>query len=285
MDILPKEELIKKASDPKVLPFVAKRALEIVGDENVSIAEICHVIEKDQTITTSVLKIANSAFYGLRSEVTSIRQAVMGLGLKALRNIVLAVSTKLQYKKFGITEQLMWEHSIGAALAARHIVSSRWKDLEESAFLGGLMHDFGKVIMNNECPQAFSQVMQNIYNDGDVSLHAEDMLFGYNHTDIGSMVIRKWGFPNVFVQVLEHHHLHKGSLAGFDDPAIARVIACVHIADNMCKRLGIGYRTPDMAVPVIDPPVAAMLDLSPESLDRLMEEVRIVYEKEKVGFQ
>ena len=120
MDILPKEELIKKASDPKVLPFVAKRALEIVGDENVSIAEICHVIEKDQTITTSVLKIANSAFYGLRSEVTSIRQAVMVLGLKALRNIVLAVSTKLQYKKFGITEQLMWEHSIGAALAARH---------------------------------------------------------------------------------------------------------------------------------------------------------------------
>jgi HD-like signal output (HDOD) protein len=285
MDILSKEELIQKASDPKVLPFVAKRALEIVGDENASIAEICRVIEKDQTITASVLKIANSAFYGLRSAVTSIRQAVMVLGLKALRNIVLAVSTRLQYKKFGITEQLMWDHSIGAAIAARYLASNRWKDLEESAFLAGLMHDFGKVVMNNECPQGFSQVMQTVYNEGDVSLHAEDMLFGYNHTDVGPLVIGKWGFPNIFVQVLEHHHLHKCSLAGFDDPSIARVIACVHIADNMCKRLGIGYRNPDMALPVIDAPVAALLDLSPDSLDQLMEDVRRVYEQEKVGFQ
>ena len=166
MDRLPKEELIKKVSEPKVLPGVARRVLEIIRDEEASIAEICSIVERDQAITASVLKIANSAYYGLQSKVTSIRRAVVVLGLTTLRKIVLAVSTKLQYKRFGITEQLMWDHAIGAAIAARYIASRQWRDLEEIAFLAGLMHDLGKVFMNNECPQSYSQVMQAIYNEG-----------------------------------------------------------------------------------------------------------------------
>lgn len=285
MSIISKEELVNKVSDPKVLPFVAKKVLEIVGNENVSIAEICHAIEKDQTITASVLKISNSAFYGLQHEVTSIRQAIMVLGLKSLRTIVVAVSTKLQYKRFGITEQLMWDHSIGAAIAARYFASSRWKELEELAFLGGLMHDFGKIIMNNECPQEFSEVMQRIYNEGEDSLTAENSIFGYNHTDIGPMVMKKWEFPAIFVHVLGDHHLHKLSLADVQDPAAARVVACVHVGDNICKRLGMGYRSPDIAIPVIDSPVAQLLNLSDAGLARAMEDIQKIYTVEKAGFQ
>lgn len=285
MDVLPKEELIRRVSDPKVLPIVARRVLEVIRDENASIAEICRVIEKDQAITTSVLKTANSAFYGLRSEVTSIRRAVVVLGLTTLRKIVFAVSTKLQYKRFGITEQLMWDHSIGAAIAARYIASSRWKELEEIAFLGGLMHDLGKVFMNNECPVAYSQVMQTIYNEGESSLSAEDAIFGYNHTVIGPLVMNKWGLPQIFSVVLEHHHLHCCPLDEVPLADAARVTACVHTADNMCRHLGIGYRRPDAAAPVIDPPVAAMLSLPQESLGKLLEEIRTVYEQERVGFQ
>lgn len=285
MDVLPKEELIKRVSDPKVLPGVARRVLEVISDENASITEICSIVEKDQAITASVLKIANSAYYGLRSKVTSLRRAVIVLGLTTLRKIVLAVSTKLQYKRFGITEQLMWDHSIGAAIAARYIASSRWKDLEEIAFLSGLMHDLGKVFMNNECPHAFSQVMQTIYNEGEVSLRAEDEVFGYNHTDVGPMVMRKWGLPAIFATVLEHHHLHKCQLDELQDPAATRITACVHVANNMCRHLGIGYRSPDLSAPVIDGPVSSMLSLPQESLMQLMEEIRVAYEQEKVGFQ
>jgi|YNPNPStandDraft_1061719.scaffolds.fasta_scaffold04711_4 HD-like signal output (HDOD) protein len=285
MDRLPKEELIKKVSEPKVLPGVARRVLEIIRDEEASIAEICSIVERDQAITASVLKIANSAYYGLQSKVTSIRRAVVVLGLTTLRKIVLAVSTKLQYKRFGITEQLMWDHAIGAAIAARYIASRQWRDLEEIAFLAGLMHDLGKVFMNNECPQSYSQVMQAIYNEGQQSLTAENAIFGYTHTDVGPLVMRIWRMPLVFASVLEHHHLHRGVLGDFTDTPTARVIACVHVADNLCRHLGIGYRSPDASVPVIDPPVAALLSLPADDLSQLKEEISVVYEKEKGQFQ
>ncbi|MCX8044186.1 MAG: HDOD domain-containing protein [Desulfobacterota bacterium] len=285
MDVISKEELIGKVSDPKVLPGVARRVLEIIRDEDASIAEICSIVERDQAITTSVLKVANSAFYGLRSKVTSIRQAVVVLGLKTLRNIVFAVSTKLQYKRFGITEQLMWEHSIGAAVAARHIASRKWKALEEIAFLLGLMHDLGKVFMNNECPLAYAQVMQMIYNEGEASIAAEQAIFGYDHTDVGPLVMHKWGLPSIFATVLEYHHLHKISLDTFTDEDAVHTTACIHVADNVCRRLGIGYRAPDPSAPVIDAPVMALLSLSQDSLPKLTETIRELYEQEKVGFQ
>ncbi|MEI6125710.1 MAG: HDOD domain-containing protein [Pseudomonadota bacterium] len=285
MKVVSKEELIKKVSDPRVLPFVAKKVLDIVSNEDASIVEICQVIEKDQTITASVLKIANSVYYGPRQKVTSIRQAIVILGLKALRNIVLLVSTKLQYKRFGITEQLMWDHSIGAAIAARQIAAGRGQELEEIAFLGGLMHDFGKIVMNNECPEAFSEVMQRIYNENDDSLTAEESVFGYNHTDIGAMVVQQWRFPALFVTILQNHHLHLSGLDTIPDPLIAKALACINLADNICKKLGIGYRNSEDILLLQDLNSAVFCGLSGDALDQLVSDTRKTYEAEKAVFQ
>lgn len=285
MNIVSKEELIKKISDPKVLPFVAKKVLDIVSNEDASIVEICRVIEKDQTITASVLKISNSAYYGLTQKVTTIRHAIVILGLKALRNIALTASTRLQYKRFGITERLMWDHSIGAAIAARQIAAGRGQELEEIAFLGGLMHDFGKVVMNNECPEAFSEVMQRIYNEGEDSLTAEESVFGYNHTEIGAMVVQQWRFPDPFITILQNHHLHLVSLDALDGPADAKLLACINLADNVCRKLGIGYRCSDDLLPLHDLSSAVFLGLSRDAADPLVINIQKIYEAEKAVFQ
>ncbi|MCP4715307.1 MAG: HDOD domain-containing protein [Deltaproteobacteria bacterium] len=285
MEILSKDELIQKASDPKVLPFVAKKVIELVNNEDTSVAELGGVIEKDQTITASILKIANSSYYGLRQEVSGLKQAIMVLGFKALRDLVITVSTKGQYKRFGITEQMLWDHSVGAAIAARKIAESFGKELMELAFLGGLMHDFGKVVMNNECPDAFMQVMMTTYNEGRSAFDVEADVFGYDHTDVGALVIAEWGFPAVFMKILALHHLHTCTIEEIGEPDVARAVACIHLADHICKVLGIGYREPNEEFDLTQLVSASYLKLTPERLSDLVKTVDELFAAEKATFQ
>jgi putative nucleotidyltransferase with HDIG domain len=284
MSIPTKEDLVKKVGDLKVLPFVARKLLETISDENVSIDELTAIIEKDQTIAARVLKISNSAIYGLRHEVTSLQQAIMVLGFKTIRSLVLSVSTKSLHKKFGMTEKMIWDHSVGAAIAAKMISADLGSEIRDIAFIGGLMHDMGKVFMNNETPEEFSEVMMKIYNDGVESIAVEEEFYGYNHSEIGSKVIAKWGLSPVLVKILEMHHLNNTSLEAIGDSLIAQGTACVNLADYICKVLGIGYREPDDSILLKELPSAVFLKLNNDKMDALVVDVRETYESEKTVF-
>lgn len=285
MDIISKDELVNKVGDLKVLPFVARKVLDIIGNENVAIGDLITIIEKDQTIAARILKISNSALYGLRQEVTSLQQALMILGFKTIRSLVLSASTKSLYKKFGITEKMMWDHSVGVAIAAKIVSKGLGADVSEAAFIGGLMHDLGKVIMNNETPDAFSQVIMKVYNDGIDSIAAEEEIYGYNHTEIGSKVIAKWGLSPSLIKILQYHHLNVCGIEDIGDPLAANGVACVHLADCICKLLGIGYREPDDSIILSELPSAKYLGISKEKTEQLVRECSETYEKEKSVFE
>jgi putative nucleotidyltransferase with HDIG domain len=284
MDIPVKEALIKNAGDLKVLPFVARKVLDTIGDERSSVADLSDIIEKDQTISARVLKISNSALYGLRQEVTSVHHALLLLGFKTIRSLVLSVSTKSLYKQFGMKEKIIWDHSVGAAIAAKIISAGFGSEVEEIAFIGGLMHDIGKVVLNNETPEAFSEVIMKIYNDGSYSMDAEEEMYGYNHAEIGAKVAEKWGFPARLVKIIGNHHLTAEHLDEVSDSMEARSIACVNIADNICKVLGIGYRDPDESLSLVELPSAVFLNLDKVKLDELVRKISEAYESEKSAF-
>ncbi len=285
MNIPAKDDVIRKVGDLKVLPFVARKLLETISDENVSVSDLNDIIEKDQSITARVLKISNSALYGLRQEVSSLQQAIMVLGFKTIRSIVLSVSTKSLYKNFGMTEQMLWDHSIGVAISAKMLSADLGRDAGDIAFIGGLMHDIGRVVMNNEAPETFSEVMMKMYNDDVGSITAEEDFFGYNHSEIGSGVIAKWGLSPMLVEIIEKHHLNKCSIQDIRDPLVATGVASVHLADNVCKLLGIGFREPDETVLLNELPSAVFLGMKKEGLEKLVEEINDTYNKEKAIFQ
>ncbi len=284
MAILSKDELINKAGDLKVLPFVARKALEILNDENCSIEDLSTVIEKDQTIAARILKISNSALYGLRQEVTSLQHALLILGFKTLRSIVLTATTRSLYKKFGMTEKIIWDHSVGAAIAAKLISRGLGSDVADIAFVGGLMHDLGKVIMNNETPEVYSEVMMKMYNEGMDSVTAEKDIYGYDHTDVGAGVTGKWKFAAPLVLVLKDHHLNNCRLEDINDSLAAKSIACVHLSDHICKFLGIGYREADESIIVHELQSAVYLNLGKDHLDNLLNEISETYNAEKSVF-
>ena len=179
----------------------------------------------------------------------------------------------------------MWDHSIGAAIAAKLISADLGRELGDIAFTGGLMHDLGKVIMNNETPEAFTEVMMNMYNEGIDSITAEEDVYGYNHSEIGSTVISRWGLSGVLVEILGKHHLNNCSLDDIEESLVAKGVACVNLADNICRALGIGYREPDKAILLHELPSAVFLDMNKNTLANLIEEISETYNREKSIFQ
>jgi HD-like signal output (HDOD) protein len=268
----------------KALPFVARRVLDMLQREETSIAELCGVIEKDQNISTRVLRVSNSALYGVRQEVTSLRQATMLLGFNNIKDIVLGVTTKSLFKTFGITEQMMWDHSVGAAIAAKRFSGGGGKELAEVAFLGGLMHDFGKVVMNNETPDLYRVVMMKVFNEGYSSMRAEEEVYGFTHAAVGSKVLELWGFPPIYVTMLARHHAEGREFAAITDMATARAVACINLADYACKALGIGYRSPEKGLELDRVASAAYLSFTKDDLVSLLNEISASYEAEKAAF-
>ncbi len=285
MGTITKDALINKVGDLKVLPFVARKLLETLNDESCSIDDLSSVIEKDQTIAARVLKISNSALYGLRHEVTSLNQALLILGFKTIRSMVLSVSTRSLYKNFGMKEKILWDHSVGAGIAAKMISAGFGSEVGEVSFVGGLMHDFGKVVMNNETPDEFAEVMMKIYNEDVDSIKAETDKYGYNHAEIGAGVVEKWGFAPLLVNILKDHHLNNIKLADVKDPVVAKAIAITNLADHVCKVLGIGYRNPDDKTELHKLPSAVFLNLSQDRLNALVRNIEDTYNMEKSIFE
>jgi putative nucleotidyltransferase with HDIG domain len=283
--IISKDELINKAGDLKVLPFVARKLLETLNDESCSIDDLTSIVEKDQTIAARVLKISNSALYGLRHEVTSLNQAILILGFKTMRSLVLSVSTKSLYKNFGMKEKILWDHSVGAGIAAKMISAGLGSEIMELSFVGGLMHDLGKVVMNNETPDEFSEIMMKMYNEGIDSITAEAEIYGYNHAEIGAGVVEKWGFAPLLVDVLKYHHLNSVRLPEFKDPAVAKTVAAVNLADNVCKVLAIGHRNPTSIIELHELPSAVFLKLTKDRIDILLKNIEGTYNDEKAIFE
>jgi putative nucleotidyltransferase with HDIG domain len=279
-----KDSLVQRAGDLKVLPSVAKKVMETVEKENTSAVDLSRVIENDEAITSRVLKIANSAFYGLRSQVKDLRHAVALLGFSNIKNLVITASTRGLHKSFGITEQLMWDHSVGSAVGAR-LLARGDRQLQDLAFLSGLLHDVGQVVLNNETPQIYADVTARVYNEGVAAIDVEREIYGYDHTDVGAGVLTKWGFPEELVEVVDNHHMTKVSIDKMSSALVSRAVACVQLADSICRYYGIGSRAPDETIVLHDLPAAVYLSLGEKELTVRIGEIKGTYDMEKASFE
>jgi putative nucleotidyltransferase with HDIG domain len=195
---------------------------------------------------------------------------------------VVAASVKQVYHPFGLTEKLLWEHSFGAGLAARIIASETRLVNAEEAFLGGLFHDLGKIIMNFLDKEKFQEVMQHCYNDGIDFEQAERTLFPYTHEEVGALVIKKWNFPDHLMKaVMAHHSL---ALAEDEDPYLVRLTCTVSLANIFCHRFGIGTIGGEEEIDVAATLPATSLGLTTEKVDELLANFKEAYDKDQTFF-
>ena len=274
------EELISKAGDMKVLPSVARKVMEMVEREDVSGNQLAEAISKDHALSAHLLKAANSALFGLPREITTVLMAVNVLGFKNTRDMTIMAATRGVYKRFGITERMLWTHSVSAAIGAKTIASQYVPFVRDDAFICGRLHDVGKVILNNECPDLFSQVVMRTYNEGESSIQAESEVFGYTHTEVGSLITAKWNYPRVISSIIHLHHRDEESRPSMEDPGTLKVLACVDLSNTICKVLGAGYRAPRETIDLVDHPALTFLDIPRETAPKLVTKLQEAFAKE-----
>lgn len=276
------EVMIMNASDLPTIPIVASKVMQLIESERASAEEIAKVVASDPAVAARVLKISNSSFYGCQRQIQTLSHAIMVLGFSTLKSLVVAASVKQVYKPYGLTEKMLWEHSFGAGLAARIIAKKTRQVNEEEAFLGGLFHDIGKNIMNFLDSQQFQTATQICYNDGISFAEAERQVFSYTHSEVGSLVIKKWNFPdNLMKAVLNHHTFN------FDedeDPYQVSLTCVVGLANLFCHKVGIGMREPDYDLDLMQTFPAQLLALDQDTLNSTLEMFQEAFDKDKSFF-
>lgn len=278
------ESILKDCDIPSV-PMVALKIIRLVDDPNTGIDKLQDAIMADQALSVRVLRLANSAFYGLSRNIDTITDAITIMGFKTIRNLALAASTKEVYKKFGLLEQKLWEHSIGASVGAGLIARHVRHSSAEEAMVAGLLHDIGKVVMNNSHPDRFLALTEQVYNEMVTYYESEETTFGYSHAAAGGIFAQKWGFPETLCNAIRRHHFE--SLDDLADlPPDARRLCCiVTLADTLCLRLGIGYRAPMPGLVRMVDECCNILGMDAGDLDTLSDTFGHEYIKEKLLYQ
>ncbi len=261
--------LIARVGDLPAMPAVAMKVMEMVGDQATSARALQGIIQRDQALTAKVLKIANSAMFGVSRDITTLSHAIVMLGFSTIRSVVLAASTKSIYFKCkgisGFSAKLLWEHSLAAAAIARRLAGRLdGVDVEES-FISGLLHDIGKSVLNVNFFDKYSEVIKETYNIGGDSVRVERRLLGFDHAQVGAMVVRKWNLAKGLEEAVRYHHNPR--VAG-EYPVLTATVA---LADELANVLGKGAgKRPDWDMN--SSAAVKMLSIRRADLEELMEE-------------
>ncbi len=274
--------VINSIGDLPPMPVVAIKVLQLLQDPNVSTASLADTISNDPAVSARVLKIANSAFYSMRRQVKTLEHALVVVGEKTLRSLVLAASLEVMNKQVGLVEKMLWEDSLGCAIGAR-VVARKFKTIDpEEAFLGGLFRHLGLIVMNHSDRDRFSIMMQASYSGEGPLDTLEEIYFPYKHAIAGAAVLNKWNFSDALVQCALHHE--DMILNREENSDLFNLTATVNIADALCMKLGIGQRDPMEDLDLMSVLGVQKLSLAEDELVEVEEQVATVFEENREFF-
>lgn len=274
-------KLIEKQLEIPTPPAMLTQVLSELQNPDANAARLAKIIGGDQGLASHILRIANSPFYGLSREVRSIHQAVVILGFATVQGLVVSLTSRNIYRQFGAVEQALWEHSLAAGITAHVVAASFRMGCREEAFVAGLMHDVGKVVMNNEAPDQFRQALDQLRDEAD-SVDVEQSVFSYNHADVGALLIKQWHLSEDLENVAFLHH--DLDLANTIAEASLELICVTNLANRICHLLGIGTHRPPESIDLADEPAVNELGAEPDRLIALLPEIQQAFEQERAVF-
>lgn len=264
------QQLVQTIRDLPALPEVVVRVMRMAEDPRSDAQGIARVIATDQAMAARVLKLANSAFYGLPRRVGTLSEAVVILGFRTIKNLAIAASTfellNREIAGYWLQRGELWRHSLACAIGAQLIARRARLPVSEEAFVAGLLHDIGKVAIDLFVRAQFDQIMERALQDRIPFVEAEQAVLGFNHAMAGGLIAEKWNLPPLLVSVIKYHH--QPSSAPDRDP----MISVVHLADLLSITMGIGIGG-DGLYYTLEDGTLAMFELSQADIDELCEEI------------
>lgn len=222
--------------DIPTLPAVVLKVSKMLQDYDTSINRLSNTIERDQAMVSKILKLVNSAFYGFQSRIISIAHATTLLGFNTVRNALFSTSVIDAFSASDALEGLdvtdFWRHSVAVAVTSRHLAEKTRLVTPNDAFVAGLLHDIGKVVLVQDFRELFGRVWTSMRDNGQFFIDAEKKLLPSNHAQIGGHLAKKWQLPVSLIDAIRYHHAVSKRAHDFN------LLAAVHVADiivNNCK--------------------------------------------------
>jgi len=248
-------EILSQVKSFPSMPATGAKMLKMLEDPETTVDEIEDVLRHDPGLTGNVLRLANSAYFGIPSKVASTRQAVLLLGLKKLIQLVIASCVNAVMDKpvpgYNMPPGDLWRHSIAVSIASEALIKDKKNMDAEDIFTPALLHDIGKLILGYFVKEE-QQAIEKIANTGVPYVVAENMVLGTDHAEVGAKILSHWSFPRDVIDAVRWHH---------DPDFIERPcpsIDIVYLANVLCQTTGSGSETE-----------AFSADLSPAVIERL----------------
>lgn len=227
----------RSVSDLPTLPHVVTQVLEKTRDQNTNLGEITNLIATDQALVTMYLKLVNSAFYGFSRRITTLQQAITLLGFRSVRNVIVNAGVVGMFRKrsFNNRHRLqLWEHSVSCAVATRELAAATGYQAKEEGFTAGLLHDIGKVVIDQYAARNSIAIQRKIEAGADPR-ESEREILGADHTEIGYLIAERWNLPRSLCAVIRwHHEPDEAENAG--DEKLVRLVAAANVLSKI-KRL------------------------------------------------
>lgn len=256
------------------LPEITSRVMAIVDNPASSAAELHEVISHDPALVARILKVVNSAFYGLPGQIASIERAIVLLGLTAVKNLAVAASLGQLFRGArlgaGYSARDLWKHCIGVAVAARDLAAQMNVPLKDEAFLAGMIHDVGLIVALQVWPGTVTSVCETVAANGTPFCEAEQQAAGVDHQLLGAALCEKWKFPRSCQLVASYHH-RPTELS--DDNRL--LVTLVYTADTICAAAGHGFdlTARGQTVEAADPGAAGLEPVHIEQTSRRLKEL------------
>ena len=260
-------DAINSISHIATLPEITLKIIELVENPRSTAQDLNKLISNDPALVSRILKVVNSAFYGLPGQIGSINRAIVLLGLNAVKNIVIAASLTKLFRGGRVSPHFsakdLWTHSIAVGVLSKLIVGKLNNALPDEAFLAGLIHDIGILVELQALREPLVEVAERAAREELRYIDLETQIIGVDHQALGAALTNKWKFPRSFQYVTGHHH-NPLALA----PECRWLTCVIHVADHVCAREKLGY-TLTCKSEELDPAVLAELNLPLETVNEL----------------
>ena len=226
------DQVLRRIHEISTLPHVALKVMKVANDENAGAGDLKQILETDASLSARVLRYVNSAAYGMRSKVTNLQHAIAFLGFKQIRNLAMTASVSELFKvetQFGTYRRSgLWRHHVSVGICARLIAMRQRLPAFEDAFLAGLLHDIGIILIDQHVHSQFEDLMLNLDCSKSLSENERHRL-DFDHTTLGARVAEAWSFPDVMKAAIRFHHGSQNYRGEH-----LTIVQCVEVANFIC---------------------------------------------------
>ena len=237
-----KTRIINKMKEIKSFPQFVVETLRKLNDPTSSASDVAISLSRDEGLVLRTLKLANSAAYGMTRNISDVSEAIALLGYKNISNIVLAATVYTVMDKglngYALDRGELWRHSLTVAYASRYIAQTTKKIPPEEAYVGGLLHDVGKVVLNDYVHFGYGLIVKEVEERRIPFADAEVKIIGFDHATVGSLLVERWNLPKGYYHSTLLHH--KPNELEPENAEFQPLVDVVSVANSICLMMGIG---------------------------------------------